>query len=199
MGIVWRFAGAALRHACSFPDVAPPDSSAEEYQSREERLEVARRYRERRGRELRELAATATGGPVAAAGEFSSVPTEALAAIPGLGMLMLPLARRKARKLGLAPKLLLALDSEHLYALELRPADVRRNNDEVRPITSWPRAEVAIERDGRAFMRDRVQLTVPDRATPIELFASTLITNPWSAEVVRLLGGEAPEPLDLSA
>lgn len=179
--------------------MSPPDSSAEEYQSREERLEVSRRYRERRGRELRDLAADAIGGPVEAAGEFSSVPTEALAAIPGVGMLLLPLARRRARKVGLGPKLLLALDEDRLHALELRPADVRRDRDTATPKLSWPRAETSIERNGRAFMRDRVLLTVPDRERPIELFAPTLITNPWSAEVVRLLGGEAPEPLDLSA
>lgn len=185
-------------HACSFPDVAP-DTSAEEYQTREERLEVARRYRERRGRELRELAQTAVDdGAVEAAGEFSAVPTEALAAVPGVGMLMLPFARRKARKLGLAPKLLLALDAEHLHALELRPTDMRRDHADASEILSWPRGEVSIERAGRAFMRDKVLLHVPDREEPIELFAPSLTTNPWSAEVVRLLGGEAPDPLDLS-
>jgi hypothetical protein len=56
---------------------------------------------------------------------------------------------------------------------------------------------VSAERAGRAFMRDRVDLTVPDREEPIRLFAPPLIRNPWAAEVVRLLGGEAPEPLDL--
>ena len=79
-----------------------PDSSAEEYQSREERIEVALRYRENRGRELRAVAEAAIGTPVEAAGQFSSVPTEALAAIPGVGMLLLPIARRRARKAGWA-------------------------------------------------------------------------------------------------
>ncbi|MCB0864418.1 MAG: hypothetical protein KDB58_01790 [Solirubrobacterales bacterium] len=175
-----------------------PDTSAEEYQTREERLEVARRYRERRGRELRELAQTAVDGEVEAAGEFSAVPTESLAAVPVVGMLMLPMARRKARKLGLSPKLLLALDAEHLHALELQPTDMRRDHAEASEMHSWPRAEVSIERAGRALMRDKVLLHVPDRDEPITLFAPSLTTNPWSAEVVRLLGGEAPEPLDLS-
>ncbi len=58
---------------------------------------MARRYRERRGRELRELAQTAVDGEVEAAGEFSAVPTESLAAVPVVGMLMLPMARRKAQ------------------------------------------------------------------------------------------------------
>lgn len=176
-----------------------PDASAEEYQSREERLAVARRYRERRGRELRELAAGQVDGEVEAAGEFSTVPTEALAAIPGVGMLLLPFARRRARRTGLAPKLLLALDAEHLHALELRPNDVRRDGEAATVIGSWPRDRVAMQRGGRAFMRDRVLLELPDRAEPVTLFAPTLITNPWSAEVVRLLGGDAPEPMDLSA
>lgn len=132
-----------------------------------------------------------------AAGEFGTVPTEALAAIPGVGMLLLPLARRRSRKSGLPPKLLLALDSNRLHALELRPADVRRDAVEVSPARSWPRSEVAAEHTGRVFMRDRIALRVPDAEEPLTLFAPPLITNPWSAEVVRLLGGEAPEPLDL--
>jgi len=178
-----------------------PDSSAEEYQSREERLEVARAYRERRGRELRELAASGIEGDaeIEAAGEFSTVPTEALAAVPGVGMLMLPFARRKARKTGLAPKLLLAIADGRLHALGLKPTDMRRDRDDATPIASWPLEEVSAERAGRAFMRDRVLLRVPDREEPINLYAPTLITNPWSAEIVRLLGGEAPEPMDLTA
>jgi hypothetical protein len=178
--------------------VSPPDSSAEEYQTNEERLEVARRYREKRGRELRELAERAVGSEVEAAGEFSSVPTEALAAVPGFGMLLLPLARRRARKAGLGPKLMLALDAEQLYGIGLKPADLRRDKTDATLVSTWPRAECSIERAGRIFMRDRVRLTVPGREEPIVLYAPPLITNPWSAEIVRQLGGEAPEPIDLS-
>jgi hypothetical protein len=173
------------------------DSAAGE-QTREERLEIARRYRERRGAELRELAAPHVAGEVEAAGEFSTVPTEALAAIPGLGMALLPIARRRARRSGLAPKLLIALDADSVYALPLHPSDIRRDTDTTDGGPSWPRAEVSAARAGRAFMRDRVDLTVPGRDAPIRLFAPPLIRNPWSSEVVRLLGGEAPEPLDLS-
>lgn len=179
-----------------------PDSSAEEYQSREERAEISLRYRERRGRELRELASQGIGVPaeaIEAAGEFSSVPTEAIAAIPGLGMLMLPLARRRARKAGIGPKLMLALDAEKLHALDLKPADMRRDRNQASGVDSWPRRECSVKRGGRVFMRDRVFLTVPGREEPITLYAPPLITNPWSSEVVRQLGGEAPDPLDLSA
>ncbi len=189
--------GIFSRHPCRFPDVPPAQRGSDE-QSREERLEIARRYRERRGRELRELAARCVDGEVVAAGEFSTVATEAIAAIPGLGMFMLPWARRRSRRSGLPPDLLLALDADTLHALERRPADVRRDEQEVSPARSWPRAGVMAERAGRAFMRDRIALHVPDREEPITLFVSSLTTNPWSAEVVRLLGGETPEPLDLS-
>lgn len=171
---------------------------AKDEQTREERLEIARRYRERRGDELRALAAPAVDGKVEAAGEFSSVATEGLAAVPLLGMFMLPYANWRSRRAGLPPKLLLALDAEHLHALELRPADVRRDLSRVTEAFAWPRSEVSMARAGKAFMRDRVSLAVPDRDEPIDLYAPTLTTNPWSAEVVRLLGGDAPEPLDLS-
>ena len=173
-------------------------SQSEDEQGREERLEIARRYRERRGSELKALAATAVDGEVVAAGEFSTVPTEALAAIPGVGMMLLPLARRRSRRIGLSPKVLMALDADRLHALELHPTGVRRDADEVRTGRSWARDEVSAERAGRAFMRDRIRLFVPDEDEPLVLFAPSLITNPWSAEIVRLLGGEAPEPLDLA-
>lgn len=166
-------------------------------QTREERLEIARNYRERRGRELRELASQAIEGDVLAAGEFSTVPTEAIAAIPGLGMLLLPLARRRSRRVGLSPQILLALGPDTVYALAVDPAGLRRDATEVEEARSWPRSEVEAERAGRAFMRDKVLLHVPDAEEPLTLYAPSLRTNPWSAEVVRLLGAEAPEPLDL--
>jgi hypothetical protein len=166
-------------------------------QTRAERLEIARRYRERRGTELRELAARVVSEEVVAAGEFSTVPTEAIASIPGLGMLMLPLARRRSRRVGLSPTILMALDATTVHALRLEPAGVRRDRTEIEPGQSWSRDEVRAARAGRAFMRDRIALHVPDRDGPLTLYAPTLTTNPWSAEVVRLLGGEAPDPLDL--
>lgn len=193
------------RHPCSFPDVQAsdrpqamsPDGPADE-QTREERLEIARRYRERRGRELKRLGARCVAGEILAAGEFGTVPTEALAAIPGVGMLLLPLARRRARKSGLPPKLLLVLDHDTLHALELRPSDLRRDTDDVREARSWPRSDVSIERAGSVFMRDRLALHVAGEPEPLTLYVTSLKTNPWSAEVVRLLGGEAPDPLDLT-
>jgi hypothetical protein len=167
-------------------------------QSREERLEIARRYRERRGRELRDLASRCVEGEVVAAGEFSTVPTEALASIPGVGMLLLPWARRRSRRAGLPPKILIGLDASTVHVLELEPADLRRDEVEISPVVSWPREAVRVESVRRAFMRDVVTLEAPGREEPVTLYAPSLRTNPWSAEVVRLLGGDAPEPLDLS-
>lgn len=184
-------------HRCSFPDMSPREGSTEE-QTREERLGIARRYRERRGNELKTLAARRVDGTVVAAGEFGTVATEALAAIPGIGMVLLPLARRRSRRSGFGPKLLLALDAEHLHLLELRPSGLRRDSADVGADRSWAREDVSIERAGRVFMRDRLALSLPDRDEPLTLFCTSLITNPWSAEVVRLLGGDAPDPLDLA-
>jgi hypothetical protein len=112
-------------------------------------------------------------------------------------MLMLPLARRRSRRVGLSPQIMLALDATTVHALTLDPAGLRRDETKVKEARSWPRSEVTAERAGKAFMRDKVLLHVPDAEEPLTLYAPSLRTNPWSAEVVRLLGGEAPEPLDL--
>lgn len=179
--------------------ISAEELGADDEQSREERLEIARRYRERRGRELRELAAPHVEGEIRAVGEFGTVPTEALAAIPGLGMLLLPLARRRSRRLGLTPKLLLALTDERLHALTCEPTGLRRDGIDVKPARSWARSEVEVLPLRRVFMREEVRLELPGSEQPLKLYAPPLRTNPWSAEVVRGLGGNAPDPLDLSA
>lgn len=166
-------------------------------QTAAERANVARRYRRRRGEQLKTLAARAVDGEILAAGEFSTVATEAIASIPGLGMVMLPLARRRSRRVGLSPNIMLALTEDTLHALTLDPAGLRRDETEIAEARAWPRSEVRAETDGKAFMRDKVLLHVPDAEEPITLYAPVLRTNPWSAEVVRLLGGDAPDPLDI--
>lgn len=171
------------------------DAAGEQTQA--ERLEIARRYRERRREELRAQAAGAVEDEVLAAGEFSTVPTEAIASIPGLGMLLLPLARRRSRRSGLSPKILVAIAADRVHALAVDAAGLRRDETTIEPGRSWPREQVSAERGGRAFMRDKVLLHVPDAPEPLTLYAPSLRTNPWSAEVVRMLGGEAPDPIDL--
>lgn len=167
-------------------------------QTREERLEIARRYRERRGRELKELAARGIEGEVVAAGEFSAVAQEAMASIPLFGMLFIPVARWRSRRSGLPPEMLLALDQDDVHVLELGAHDAAAGGRAVRSVRQWPRAAVRVESVRKAFMRSAVTLRVPDAEEPLTLYAPSLRTNPWSSEVVRLLGGDAPEPLDLS-
>ena len=182
-------------HACSFPEV---DLTRDE-QSREERLEIARRYRERRGRELKELAAGGVDGEVVAAGEFSAAPQEAMAAIPFVGIVMLPWARWRARRAGLPLQMLIALTGDEVHLLEYDKPDLRSDDHAARAFRTWPRAAVRVGEVRKAFMRTVVTLDVPDAEEPLTLYAPSLRTNPWSAEVVRLLGGDAPDPLDLSA
>jgi hypothetical protein len=74
---------------------------------------------------------------------------------------------------------------------------MRRDESAATPARAWARSGVRAERAGRAFMRDVVLLHLPEREEPLKLYAPTLRTNPWSAEVVRLLGGDAPDPIDL--
>jgi hypothetical protein len=175
--------------------VAFGDASGEQTQA--ERLAIARRYRERRRDQLKAQASAAVEGEVLAAGEFSTVPTEAIASIPGLGMLLLPLARRRSRKSGLSPKVLVAITADRVHALAVDAAGLRRDETSIEPGRDWPRQQVSAERGGRAFMRDKILLHVPDATEPLLLYAPSLLTNPWSAEVVRMLGAEAPEPINL--
>lgn len=168
-------------------------------QSQEERLEIARRYRERRGRELRDLATPCVDGAVEAAGEFSGVPTEALAAIPVLGIFTVPWARMRSRRTGLPVAIVMAVDPDTVHLLERTNDANVRDRIVCKKVMHWPRGSVRVESIRRAFMREVVSLDVPDREEPLLLYAPSLRTNPWSAEVVRLLGGEAPEPLDLGA
>lgn len=173
--------------------MAPPLSSDEE-QSESERLEISRRYRERRGRELRELAEPHVDGEVSEAGEFSTAPLEALAAIPILGAFFALFVRLRAARRKLAPTVLVALDSDQLYLLGMR-SEVE--GPKTKLISSWPRADARVESVTPRFMREKVVVEIAGRE-PLNLYASSLRTNPWAAAIVRELGGEAPEPLDLS-
>jgi hypothetical protein len=48
-------------------------------------------------------------------------------------------------------------------------------------------------------MREEVVIELEGEEKPLRLLANSLRANPWAAGVVRALGGDAPEPLDLSA
>jgi hypothetical protein len=163
-------------------------------QSEAERLAIARRYRVRRGDQLRDLAAGAIGHRPRAAGEFSTVPIESLAAIPLLGAFFAFAVRARQSRKALTPNVLLAIDEERLHLLAVRPRVSGRSSE---PLRSWPLAAVRVSSVRRRFMRDEVTVEI-DGEAPLRLFAPSLRTSPWSAEIVRSLHGEAPEPLDLS-
>jgi hypothetical protein len=171
---------------------APDDN---EEQSEAERLRIARRYRERRGEELRELAAAHTESEILAAGEFSTAPIETLAAIPVFGALFAAVARiRSSSRNRITPNVLLAIDPQRLHLLTLNPG-VRGVESE--PLESWPLVRARVASIRPRFMREEVVIEIDDHE-PLKLYASSLRTNPWAAEVVRKLGGDAPEPLDLA-
>lgn len=171
--------------------LSAPDESEE--QSEAERLRIARRYRERRGAELRALAAPHAGGEVVAAGEFSSTPIETLAAIPVFGALFAAAVRVGASRRRITPNVLVALDAERVHLLSLR---TETTGPTAEPLESWPRSAVRVASVQPRFMREEVRFEI-EGSEALKLYARSLRTNPWAGEVVRLLGGEAPAPIDL--
>lgn len=162
-------------------------------QTEAERLEIARRYRARRRDELLELARPHTNGEPLAAGEFSTLPLESLAAIPIIGALFAILVRLRGSRRRLTPNVIVAVDADTVHLLGTRKGI---EGVEVSPLDSWPRTAVSVRSVRPAFMRERVTLELPEGAEQV-LYATPLRTNPWSAAVIRELGGEAPEPMDL--
>lgn len=162
-------------------------------QSEAERLAIARRYRKQRRSELRELVQPLLPRGVSEVGEFSTAPVEALAAVPVVGALFAFAVRAGGFRRRLSPTVLLALDAEQVHLLSQRE---RVSGPEAELVSSWPREEVRVLSVQPSFMRERVELETPEEK-PLKLYASSLRTNPWAAGVVRELGGEAPEPMDL--
>lgn len=171
--------------------IVPAGDSDE--QTEEERLAIARRYRGQRARELRELARPVLPREVTSIGEFSTLPLESLAAIPLVGALFAFLARARQSRKRVTPNVLLAVDSEEVHLLAVE-AEVR--GPRARLVESWPRDAVQVAAVEPRFMRDEVVVEVGS-TDPLRLFAARLRTNPWAAEVVRALGGDAPDPIDL--
>lgn len=181
-----------MRETDPMVPIGSPDEN--EVQSEAERLEIARRYRRHRTAELRELARRVLEREPVAAGEFSTVPIESLAAIPVIGAIFAGAIRIGRSRKRFGPNLMLALDDSELHLISLR-SEVTGP----RPILkrSMPRDSVRVSEVRPRFMREQVTLEI-EGEDPLRLYARSLKTNPWSAEVVRLLGGEAPEPIDLS-
>lgn len=181
-----------MRKTGAVSPIGPLEDKSE--QSEAERLEIARRYRAKRGAELRELAARAVGHEVSAAGQFSTQPIETIAAIPLIGALFAFAVRIRGYRRRLTPDVLIALDSDSVYVISLKMGT--GTGPEPRLDDTLPRSAVRVSSVEPRFMRQQVMLEI-DGAEPLRLFAPSLRTSPWSAEVVRMLGGEAPDPIDL--
>jgi hypothetical protein len=181
-----------VRKTARVSPIGPLEDKSE--QSEAERLAIARRYRVKRGAELRELATRAVGHEVSAAGQFSTQPLEALAAIPVVGAALAIATRLGGYRRRLPPDVLVALDRDdvHLIALRLGKGTGARPELE----ETFPRSGVRVSSVRPRFMRQEVTFEI-EGGKPLRLYAPSLRTSPWTAEVVRELGGDAPEPLDL--
>ena len=166
-----------------------PDGADE--QSEAERRAIARRYRAKRGEELTELARRAGIEAPEAVGEFASVPLEDLAAIPFVGAAAAAVARLKGHRHGLPNQLLLAVDAGGVHALERRPA-APEGDPGVRVVKRWERDSIAVEAVRKQSLKTAVSFAVRGEDKPLVLYTTSLQLNPWSADVVNLLGGEVP-------
>ncbi len=173
--------------------VEPGAFADDDEQSERERLEIARRYREQRGRELCELARPHLRRDVLEVGEFSTVPIEALAAVPFLGAFLALATRLRPSHRGLSRNVLMALDRDELHLLAIQ---FELEGTKATLVSSWPRSSVRIGAIKPKFMREAVSFEIDGQA-PMTLYASSLRTNPWAAALVKALGGEAPDPRDL--
>ena len=156
-----------------------------------ERREIARRYRSRRGEELLELARQAGIDEPLAAGEFSSVPLEDLAAIPFIGAFAAAAARIKGHRHGLPNKLTLAVDAGEVVAIERRWTKAR-SEVEVVALRRWPRGSIKVAAIQKGSLKTRISFELEGEEKPLVLYTTSLRINPWGAEVIRLLGGEVP-------
>jgi len=172
-----------------------PLDSKEEDQSEAERLAVARRFRAKKTADLNDLVRPLIGSEPLEVGEFSTRPLEALAAVPIVGA-FLALGSRIARSRSrLSADVLVAVDADRVHLLSLKQEVA---GPKAAPIWSRPRSEAQVVSVQRKFMRDEVRIALTGEDEPLRLYANALITNPWAAGVVRALGGQAPEPRDLS-
>lgn len=160
-----------------------------------ERRDVARRYRDQRTRELREAAERAVGHPVQAAGTFHSKLSILFKLIPVFGWITAARHRGRAKRLGVPQFMLLALDEKHVHVVDSRPPG---GDGAGGLMASWPRSSVTVTSVTPAGSDHRISLAIAGEGE-VELYATSLRTNPWSAEVVRMLGGEVPDAIDPTA
>lgn len=170
-----------------------PLGSADEAdeQSAAERREIARRYRARRGEELIEIARRAGVEAPEAVGEFASVPLEDFAAIPLVGALAAGIAKLKGHRHGLPNQLFLAVDSTAVHAIERRWTQAHTELS-VRAIKRWDRGSVRVGRVRKQSLKSEITFAIEGEDKSLVLYTTSLQLNPWSAEVVGLLGGDVP-------
>ncbi|MGI8727476.1 MAG: hypothetical protein ACR2K6_07335, partial [Solirubrobacterales bacterium] len=104
-------------------------------------------------------------------------------------------ARIRGRRRGGSADALVALGRDELYVFDYESTDASGARS-VSLAERLPQSTVSVGAQTKAFMRDKITFEVRDY-DDIVLYASSLKTNPWAAGVVRALGGDAPEPLDL--
>ncbi len=172
-----------------------PLDAKEEDQTEEERLAVARRFRAQKTERLHDLVRPLIGVEPLEVGEFSTRPLEALAAVPVVGAFLALGARLQHGSDGLSREVLLALDAAQAHLLSRRE-EVAGPRAEL--IWSRPRTDLRVLSVTQKFMREQVEIEISGEEKHLRLYATSLKANPWAAGVVRALGGEAPEPRDLS-
>ena len=162
-------------------------------QSEAERRAIARRYRERRGTELEDLARQAGIDAPLAVGEFASVPLEDFAAIPLVGAAAATIARLKGHRHGLPTQFVLAVDEAGVHAIERRSTAVDRERErDAKVIEHWPSGSIRVAAVRKQSLKTAVEFDIDGADKPLILYTTSLQLNPWSAEVVRRLGGEVP-------
>lgn len=169
------------------PDEADEPSEAE-------RRRIALRYRERRDAELAALARAAEIESPLAVGEFSTVPLEDFAAIPLVGAAAAAIARLKGHRHGLPNRVFLAVDDDAVHAIERHGAAGTEDRG-ARVVKRWERGSIRVGAVRKESLKTAVDLHVDGADKPLILYTTSLQLNPWSAEVVRLLGGEVPRLL----
>lgn len=173
-----------------------PLDNKEEDQSEAERLAVARRFRTQKTGELKGLVRPLIGAEPLEVGEFSTRPLEALAAVPLVGAFLALGSRIAGSRRRLSADVVVAVDAARVHLLSVRNEVA---GPKAKLLWSRPRSEARVTSVAPKFMREEVLIELEGEEEPLRLFANALRTNPWAAGVVRALGGDAPEPRDLSA
>lgn len=193
------------------------DESGLPDQTPEERRDIARRYRAQRTAELRRLAAAAMDEEPQAVGEFTASRFEQLAAVPFIGPFLALGMKLKERMSGVPSHTLIALGPSSFNVIQLpgvttlmipgegtgpEPGPVagesRASNGD--RVISVPRDLVRVQQITAAGAKHKISFDLGADEDPLELYTSSLATNPWSRELLNALGAEGvPDGIDPTA